>query len=192
MLFVISGPSGVGKTTITHALLDTFDAVFSVSVTTRECTKVEKQGEDYRFVTEAEFVQMRDSGRLLEHAHVFDHYYGTPRQPVEEAMAAGKLVILEIDVQGAIQIRESRPDAFMIFILPPTEEALLARLRDRSREPEEVIQRRFREATSEMKLARESGAYDVYVVNDDLDKAIEAVCKAVGDEMGRRQRDASD
>ncbi|MBT8487161.1 MAG: guanylate kinase, partial [Phycisphaerae bacterium] len=110
--------------------------------------------------------------------------YGTPRRPVVEALAAGRLVILEIDVQGALQVKQGAPDAFMVFIEPPDEETLLARLRARGRDDEDAIARRFAEARSEIALARESGRYDVFIVNDDLERAQRDTCARIAERRG--------
>lgn len=177
LLLIISGPSGVGKTTITRAVEERVaGAEFSVSVTTRAKTAADTEGKDYSFVDEGSFVGMIGRGDLLEHAEVFGNRYGTPRAWVEDRLAAGAVVILEIDVQGAIQVKRAMPGAFGIFVLPPSEEALLQRLRDRKREDEASIQRRFREAQREIRAAHESTAggpvYDEFIVNRDLDEAI--------------------
>ena len=157
MLLIISGPSGVGKTTITRGVERSIPgAVFSVSATTRAKTDADVEGVDYHFVTPETFQQMVDQDEFLEFAGVFGNRYGTPRNWVIEQLSRGRLVILEIDVQGAIQVKSRIPDAFAIFILPPDEATLLERLRLRKREPEEVIQRRFAAARQEMALARES------------------------------------
>jgi len=180
-LLVISGPSGVGKTTITRAVESAFDdATFSVSATTRPKTAKDIEGRDYFFLSEDEFARRVGAGEMLEHAQVFGrHWYGTPRAPVEQALAQGRLVILEIDVQGGLQVRDSMPDALMTFILPPNDEELLRRLRERGREDEATIQHRFAEAKREIEVAQESGAYDLFIVNNDLDRAIEELCNAV-------------
>jgi len=117
------------------------------------------------------------------------HWYGTPRQPVEEALSAGKLVILEIDVQGAMQVRDAAPDAYMVFILPPTEPSLLARLRGRGRDDEEAIMRRFGEAKKEIALAKASSAYDAFVTNDDLATAQEEACALIARELEAHGRE---
>ena len=180
LLLVISGPSGVGKTTITHEVERRLGGVFSVSVTTRPKTPADVEGRDYYFLSAPEFDARRDQGDLLEWAEVFGKYkYGTLRQPVEEHLAAGRLMILEIDVQGALQIKRKMPQAFMLFVLPPSDEELLNRLRLRGRDDDEAIQRRFSAAKAEIKTAYESRAYDEFIVNDDLAKAIAQACALV-------------
>ena len=185
---MLSGPSGVGKTTIAHELLRRFGGHFSVSCTTRAPSPGEREGVDYRFVTEAEFHHMVEKDAFLEHATVFGRsWYGTPRAPVDEALARGELVVLDIDVQGAEVVHARVPDMLGIFILPPGEPALLERLRRRGREDESAIQRRFAEAVREMERARGNGVYDAFVVNDDLPGAIERVVELVGARLGRLQ-----
>lgn len=180
LLLVISGPSGVGKTTITHEVERRLGAEFSVSVTTRPKTNADIEGRDYYFVDDARFNAMRDAGELLEWAEVFGRYkYGTPRKIVEDKLAQGKLVILEIDVQGALQVKSKRPDAFMIFVLAPSDAELLRRLRHRGRESEEAIQARFAVAKQEIATARQSGAYHAFIVNDELGRAVEEACNLV-------------
>jgi guanylate kinase len=180
LLLVTSGPSGVGKTTIARRVQSELDGVFSVSATTRPKSDQETEGRDYFFVTERQFQAMVQRGEFLEHAEVFGQYaYGTPAKPVEEHLAAGRLVVLDIDVQGGLQIRHNRPDAFMIFILPPSDEELLRRLRTRGRDDESAVQRRFAEAKREIDLARSSGAYDAFVVNEILEDAIEEAVELV-------------
>jgi guanylate kinase len=140
LLLVISGPSGVGKTTITHEVERRLGGVFSVSVTTRPSSAADVEGRDYFFINEDEFARRRDAGELLEFATVFGKYsYGTPKAPVLEHLRNGRLVILEIDVQGALQIKRAMPEAYMIFVLPPSDEELLTRLRRRGRENDERI-----------------------------------------------------
>lgn len=183
-LIVISGPSGVGKSTIAHALETRLDAVFSVSMTTRPATHKDREGVDYYFVDRPTFERAVAAGRLLEWAEVFDNLYGTPRQPVAEQLAAGRDVVLEIDVAGAAQVKRAMPEAVAVFIDPPSDEALLQRLRDRGRDDEATIQRRFREAKREMAEARQSGAYDYFVVNDDLQQAIERTVEHIEQHRG--------
>jgi guanylate kinase len=187
MLLVISGPSGVGKTTITHAIeRQVQGAVFSVSVTTRPKTEAEVEGRDYFFVTDEAFDSMIQEGEFLEYAGVFGKRYGTPRTWVDRQLSQGKLVILEIDVQGAQSVRRQRPGALCVFILPPNEESLLERLHARGRESEAVIQRRFGEARREMEIARNGGVYDIFVVNSNLQDAVARVVALVKAERERR------
>lgn len=186
LLLVISGPSGVGKTTITHEVEKRLGGIFSVSVTTRPKTSADVEGRDYYFITEQEFAARRDAGDLLEWAEVFGKYkYGTPRRPVEQNLAAGRLMILEIDVQGALQVKAKMPDAYMIFVLPPSDEELLNRLRRRGRDSQAAIERRFAEAKREIEIARQSGLYD-FIVNDDLERAVGQAC-----DMVERRRNAA-
>jgi guanylate kinase len=180
LLLVMSGPSGVGKTTIARRVEQRFGGTFSVSATTRPQTAEDVEGRDYYFVDEARFETMIEAGAFLEHARVFGQsWYGTPRRPVEERLARGELVILDIDVQGAIQVRAAMPDALLIFILPPSDEELLRRLRDRARDDEAAMNRRFAESKREITTAHESGAYDAFVVNEQLEGAVDRVCRLV-------------
>jgi guanylate kinase len=189
LLVVISGPSGVGKTTIAKAVRDRLDGVLSVSATTRPRSPQEREGEDYHFVTEPAFDAMVRDDAFLEHACVFGrHRYGTPRGPVDDALKRGRLVILEIDVQGALQVRRAAPHALMLFVMPPSEEALLRRLRGRARDDEAAIQRRFAEAKREIDVARRSDAYDAFIVNDDLETAMREACAFVGRAQAERRR----
>lgn len=188
MLLIISGPSGVGKTTITRAVERSIaDATFSVSATTRRPGPNDVDGVDYHFISEAEFAKRIEAGDFLEHAEFAGNHYGTLIAPVEAQLARGRLMILEIDVQGAQAVKAKMPGALGVFILPPSEEVLLERLRARKRESEEVIQRRYAEARREIASARECGAYDVFIVNDTLEVAIEETLGAVRTERARRR-----
>lgn len=184
LLLVMSGPSGSGKTTIAHAVEKRLGAAFSVSATTRPRADGEKSGRDYRFLTDREFQALADKGAFLEHAQVYGrHRYGTLREPVERALAEGRVVILDIDVQGAMQVRRSMPDAMMVFVMPPDDDVLERRLRDRGRDDETSIRRRLAEAKREIDVGLNSGVYDARIVNDDLDRAVEEAC-----ELARRWR----
>ena len=181
LLLVMSGPSGVGKTTLVHRLLEHFDGTFSVSATTRPRSSKEVDGRDYYFIDEKTFQRWITEDRFLEHAEVFGRsWYGTPREPVESQLERGRLVVLDIDVQGAIQVRRSMPSSFGVFVMPPDEDVLLERLRSRGREDEATIERRYAEARSEISTARECGAYDAFIVNDDLERAVEELVEIIG------------
>ncbi|MFG0306680.1 MAG: guanylate kinase [Phycisphaerales bacterium JB040] len=191
LLLIISGPSGVGKTTITRGVERSIaDSVFSVSVTTRTPTPADVEGVDYRFITDDEFNRLIETDALLEHADVFGKRYGTRRAWVDEQLARGRLVILEIDVEGARQVKAKMPEAYAIFIDPPNEQTLLERLRARQREGEDQIQKRFAEATREMARARELQIYDAFIVNDQLERAISeavALVRSARDRAGARR-----
>ncbi|MDX2115638.1 MAG: guanylate kinase [Planctomycetota bacterium] len=189
MLLVISGPSGVGKTTITRAVERSIpDAVFSVSATTRPRTDADVEGVDYHFLTVDDFLRREAAGEFLETAVYAGNRYGTLRAPVQAQLERGRLMILEIDVQGAKQVKAKVPAAFSLFVLPPGEDALLERLRARKREPEEVIQRRFRLAQEEIAEAHRCGVYDAFIVNDRLDRAIDEALALVRHARARRRR----
>jgi guanylate kinase len=185
LLLIISGPSGVGKTTVTRGVERTIaDSVFSVSATTRAKTGADVEGVDYHFVSDEQFEAMKSAGEFLETAGVYGKKYGTPKAWVVEQLKRGRLVILEIDVQGAIQVKRQVPDAFSIFVLPPSEQALLQRLRDRKREDDSAIQRRYDAAKHEIDAARASGVYDLFLVNGTIEECIQ---NAVGAVQGERE-----
>ena len=182
-LFVFAAPSGAGKTTLVHAVVRKHPELrFSISYTTRKPRRNEANGVDYLFIDEKEFMRLRDQGEMLEYAEVFDHYYATSRSQVEKHLADNRNVILEIDWQGARQVRESMPECVSIFILPPSAEELERRLRDRRTDSPEVIERRLRDALSDMSHWDE---FDYVIINDDLDRAVadlEAVLAGEGAE----------
>jgi guanylate kinase len=169
-LFVIAAPSGAGKTSLVRALMEREPGLrFSISYTTRPQRPTEVHGRDYFFVPPDEFERMAAAGEFLEHARVFDNRYGTARRQVEESLAAGQDLILEIDWQGAAQIRRAMPECVTVFILPPSRAELERRLRGRGTDAEEVIVRRLRDAASDMTHWRE---FDHVVVNDDFGQAL--------------------
>jgi len=167
---IISGPAGVGKSTICREIIARMDDVYlSVSATTRPKATGEVDGEDYWFVSEQEFHERIDKGLFLEHAKVFGHHYGTPKDKIVEALEAGKVVILEIDVQGAQQAKAVFEDAVMIFILPPTEKDLAERLNNRGRDAGEATEERLNGASAEIAAAWQH--YNHMVINEDLQQA---------------------
>ena len=170
-LFIVSAPSGAGKTSLVRELIESLDGIqVSVSHTTRAKREGEVDGVNYHFTNVSEFEAMIARGEFFEYANVFDNYYGTSRKAVEVLLAAGQDVILEIDWQGAQQVREQMPDAVSIFILPPSREELERRLASRGTDEHAVIARRMRDAISEMSHYHE---YDYLVVNDDFTTALQ-------------------
>ncbi|MCG8427218.1 MAG: guanylate kinase [Chromatiales bacterium] len=171
MLYIISAPSGAGKTSLLKALIETEEQIkVSISHTTRAMRPGEVDGVDYHFVDQETFTGMISEGAFLEHAQVFDNYYGTAEAGIRQQLEEGVDVILEIDWQGARQVRQRFPEAISVFILPPTQEALLQRLGSRGQDSDEVIARRMRDARSEMSHYPE---YDYLVINDLFDQALE-------------------
>ncbi len=186
VLVVISGPSGAGKTSICDALLEQLpEAQWSVSVTTRAPRGQEVDGDEYHFVSEDEFDRMVAAGELLEHAEYLGKRYGTPRKPVEEAMAAGRVVVMEIDVQGGAQVAERMPESLRFFILPPTMETLKARLAGRQTETEALQARRLAEADGEIAFARSSGHYTYFITNDILQDSVNEILGIIEREQHR-------
>ena len=169
-LFVIAAPSGAGKTTLVKELVERKPGLrFSISYTTREKRITEVEAKDYFFVREAEFQDLEEKGELLESALVFDNHYGTSRSQVEQHLSNGHHVILEIDWQGAQQVRQSKPDCITIFILPPSRDELERRLRDRRTDSDAVIARRLNDAVGDMSHWSE---FDYVIINDDLTLAV--------------------
>jgi guanylate kinase len=185
-LFVIAAPSGAGKTTLVRALMARVPSLrFSISYTTRKPRPNEQHGRDYFFVDHAEFERMVDAGEFLEHARVFDNYYGTSKPQVESMLREGHNVLLEIDWQGAQQIRHAMPECQSIFILPPSRAALEQRLRGRQTDNDEVIARRLRDSIADMSHWSE---FDYVVVNDDFERAtgeLEMIIAGLGDGLRR-------
>jgi guanylate kinase len=182
-LYIISAPSGAGKTSLVKALVDDIDDVrVSVSHTTRPMRPGEQDGVNYNFVDIASFERMVEEDVFLEHARVFDNFYGTSREWVEQQLREGIDVVLEIDWQGAQQVRPKMPGCVGVFILPPSREALMERLRGRGQDSEEVIERRFSDAVTDMAHFNE---YDYVVINDDFTEALLDLSAIV---RARRQR----
>ena len=184
-LYVIAAPSGAGKTSLVQALMQRRPGLsFSVSCTTRAPRSHEQDGRDYRFVSRVEFERLIQAGEFIEHADVFGNLYGTRRTTVESALAEGRDLILDIDWQGARQVRKRLPEAIQIFILPPSRAELEARLRKRATDSPEAIARRLAESVSEMSHWRE---FDYVVVNREFDRAL-AELEAIIDGRGEASR----
>lgn len=179
-LFVISGPSGAGKGTLVALLLDRVpDAWLSVSATTRSPRPGEVDGQSYRFLERERFQELIDAGELLEWAEYSGNFYGTPKASVQEAIDQGRQVILEIEVQGALQVREKMPQAKLVFIEPPSLQELERRLRNRGTESDEAIDRRMAAAEVELSIGKE---YDIQLVNDNLEQAADALVAYVNEQ----------
>lgn len=187
LMLVLSSPSGAGKSTIARNLLETDNGLeLSVSVTTRARRASEIDGVHYHFLSQREFERLRDSDDLLEWAEVHGNFYGSPREPVERAMAEGRDILFDIDWQGAHQLAEKmRTDVVSIFILPPSMAELKVRLHRRAEDNEETIAKRLKNAAAEIEQWR---SYDYVIVNDDLDRAYDAVLAIVKAERLRRDR----
>lgn len=171
-LIILCGPSGVGKSTISRRLAEKMHLKYIVSSTTRERTPKDDEGKIYDHIDQETFFKRLEHDEFLEYAKIFDEYYGTPKHPTLDYLANGQDVLLEIDVQGALQIRFQYADALLIFIMPPDEETLLKRLRERGRDSAEAIEKRFRGAKREIWMAKGSRAFDHMVYNDDIDRAV--------------------
>ncbi len=188
-LFVISGPSGVGKGTIVNRIIEETDIQFSVSMTTRAPRDCETDGESYFFVTREEFKKVIAEDGFLEHAEVYGNMYGTPKKQTEERLASGIDVLLDIDIQGALNVKRLCPDGIFIFILPPSLDELKARIMHRGSETEESLRIRSNAALSELEYARE---YNYCVINDDLEEAVRTVKAIVAAEHARFSEDIFD
>lgn len=187
VLLVLSSPSGAGKTTLARGLIDADREIgLSVSATTRRARPGEVDGRDYFFVDEARFAAMREGAGLLEWARVFGNLYGTPRQPVEDAIASGRDVLFDIDWQGAQQLAEKLPgDLVRVFILPPSGEVLESRLKGRAQDPPEVVAKRMAQASAEISHWAE---YDYVIVNEDLERSIAGLKSILVAERLKRER----
>jgi len=186
VVFIISAPSGSGKSTLVKRLLAVVPGIrFSISCTTRRARGAEREGEDYHFISRESFEQMRLRGEFLECAEVFGNWYGTHQNELLKARAEGQDLLLDIDVQGAAQLKKKIPDAVTIFVLAPSREELEQRLRLRSEDSEAVIQRRLRGAAEEIQQYRQ---YDYVLINRDIEKSVDILASIVKAERVRRDR----
>jgi guanylate kinase len=185
-LLVLSGPSGAGKGTLVERLVrERPECLFSVSATTRPRRNVEQEGVQYEFVTREDFERRRSAGLFLEWAEVHGHLYATPTRFVDEGVAAGRVVVLDVDVQGGASVRRARPDAVSVFVYPPSVDALRRRLLKRNTESPESVERRLHDAPGELAQYRE---YDYLVMNDDLESAVRRLVAIVDAERARVRR----
>ena len=187
LLVVVSGPSGAGKGTICQALLERTALAYSVSATTRKPRAGEVDGKSYYFLSVEAFEEMIEKDELLEWAKVYDNYYGTPLKKVEEKLAAGEDILLEIDTQGAMKVREKFPEGVYIFILPPSLAELERRIRGRDTETEDVLQKRLAAAIDEIEAGK---CYKYVVTNDEVDGAVDSVCAILAAERRLVARNA--
>ncbi len=187
LLVVISGPSGVGKGTVRRALfqMKNHDLVYSVSMTTRPPRPGEVDGEDYYFVSKETFLKRIEEDKFLEWAEFVGNYYGTPKDKVDEQLDLGKEVVLEIEVEGALKVREQMKDAVFIFIVPPGKEALYNRLKNRGTDSIEMVNQRMKKAESEFLLAHK---YDYIVVNDEVNNAADRIMAIIRAEHAKTER----
>lgn len=187
LLVVLSGPSGVGKGTVRKALFQMphHDLVYSVSMTTRPPREGEVDGVDYYFVDKETFLQRIKDNKFLEWAEFVGNYYGTPKDKVDEQLDKGKEVVLEIEVEGALQVRKQMKDAVFIFLVPPGKKALYERLKNRGTEPIEMIDKRMKKAESEFLLAHK---YDYIVVNDEVNNAADRIMAIIRAEHAKTER----
>ena len=169
----------MGKSTLVCRLTERLDAMLSVSATTRLPGPDEREGKDYAFIDRDEFARRIEADEFLEHAEYLGNLYGTPAQPVREAIANGRVVILEIEMQGGLQVAAMMPEAAMVFILPPNAQTLIQRIQGRGRDTREVIEQRLANAQREIQAAQESDKYQHFIVNDELDEAVEKIVQIV-------------
>jgi len=186
ILFVLSGPSGVGKGTVLEGLMDDYNDInYSISVTTRTPREGEINGDDYFFVSKEKFDEMKEKNQFLETAKVHGNFYGTPRHYVEECLKKGEDIILEIDIQGAKQIKKEFDDAVYIFLLPPNYEELKTRLEKRESETAESLKRRLKNASEEISEVKN---YDYSIVNDKVEDTVEEVKRVIKKERTLKKR----
>jgi guanylate kinase len=178
-VIVVSGPSGTGKSTVCRRLCEQLPGEFSVSVTTRDPRPNETAARDYHYVSRAEFERLRDEGELLEWAEVYGKLYGTPISAVRKAVDDGRIIILEIDIRGCIQVRERIPESVAFFLLPPSAQEQRDRLLNRKTDAPESVAERLSKADGEIRYAQESGCYDHFIINDVIDETVRNIVTRV-------------
>lgn len=188
VLLVLVGPSGVGKSTIARELEARRNFLYIASATTRPKKPGDEKGKTYEHISRDEFLRRLDADAFLEYAPVYDDFYATPKQPTLQYIAEGRDILLDIDVQGALQVRYHYPNALLVFIMPPDEATLLKRLTDRGRDKPEEIARRFRSARREIHMALGSRAFDHVVINDVLSHAVDQILEQVNNKASSEVR----
>jgi len=180
ILLIVSGPSGVGKSTVCRQVAGQLDAFLSVSITTRPHREGEKDGQDYRFISTEEFQRLIEQGSVLEYACVYGgQYYGTPAEPVVEALDAGRVVILEIEIEGTLQVKRRFPDAIAVYMLAPTSDEQRNRIVGRQQDSAQAVTERLGKADDEILNARDCGAYTHFLVNADIEETVEQLVRIV-------------
>jgi len=186
VLLIVSGPSGVGKTTVCKRLVERMDALLSVSMTTRPQRPTEVDGEDYYFVSRQEFQERLDHGLVLEDAEVYGgHLYGTPAEPVLKALDSGRLVILEIEINGALQVKRRIPEAIGVYMLAPSPDDQKNRLVGRHQDSATAMAERLSKADGEIRYAQECGAYSHFVVNREIEETVDTLARIVAEARTR-------
>lgn len=185
LLFVISGASGTGKTTLCHFLQENFNLFFSISMTTRSPRPNEVEGRDYLFVSEKKFKDLISENAFFEYAQVHNNYYGTPKQAILQSLGEGKNVLLDIDVQGALQVKKSLPEAILIFLMAPSIEELRKRLESRATDSQDIIEKRIQKANDEIAM---KSNYDYVVINQKLEAAKKELASIVLQEINKNKK----